>query len=262
MNNINNFIKPEFSRYEISQSNKSDIGLKIISINEMTEGLFGQVILYIFEILPILENKNIDISSLNWEISTFNYGDIFPNILKYNADVELQQKKMLVVELKNIRTLNPQYILGDDFNKLHKLFFKYFTIPPELMKIADDLDLQNFIGVHFRGTDKTIDNKMNTSITKNDFLIILNEYINKNNIKNIFLASDENDVIEILKNKYPNIILKSSRDFKGNLFWKYNKDKQLNAKYAMIDMLCLSKCKEVLKVSSSLSSFAKIINPI
>jgi len=261
MNNINNFIRPEFSRYAIKQSNNSHIGIKIISNNEMTEGLFGQVILFIFEILPILENKNIDISSLNWDISTLNYGAIFPNILKYNADLVLEQKKMLVVELKNIRFLNTQYILGDDFNKLHKLFFKYFTIPDELMKIADDLDLQNFLGIHFRGTDKTIDNKMNTPITKNDFFIILNEYIKKNNIKNIFLASDENDIIEILKNKYPNIILKSSRDFKGNLFWKYNQDKQLNAKYAMIDMLCLSKCKEVLKVSSSLSSFAKIINP-
>ena len=29
----------------------------------------------------------------------------------------------------------------------------------------------------------------------------------------------------------------------------------------MIDMLCLSKCKEVIKVSSALSAFSKIINP-
>ena len=33
----------------------------IQSINNLTEGLFGQIILYIFEILPILEKKNIDI---------------------------------------------------------------------------------------------------------------------------------------------------------------------------------------------------------
>jgi len=34
--------------------------MKITSYNEMTEGLFGQVILWIFEILPILENNKID----------------------------------------------------------------------------------------------------------------------------------------------------------------------------------------------------------
>jgi hypothetical protein len=45
------------------------------------------------------------------------------------------------------------------------------------------------------------------------------------------------------------------------LFWRNNDNPILNAKMAMVDMLCLSNCKTVLKISSALSSFSKIINP-
>lgn len=234
--------------------------MKIISKNEMTEGLFGQVILYIFEILPILEIKNINIATLNWEISTLSYGNIFPYILKYNTKYE-ENNNCNIFELIYFKRLNLQYVLGDDFNKLNKLFFKYFTIPEEFNEIADKLELQNFLGIHFRGSDKTTDTKMNTPILKTDFYIILHEYIKTNNIKNIFLATDENDIFEYLKKKYPNIVFKSSRNFKGNIFWRSNENQYSNGKYAMIDMLCLSKCKEVLKVSSALSAFTKVINP-
>jgi hypothetical protein len=54
----------------------------------------------------------------------------------------------------------------------------------------------------------------------------------------------------------------TSRNFKSkNLYWRNNPDILQNGKEAMIDMLCLSKCKMVLKTSSALSSFSKIINP-
>ena len=243
--------------------------MNIISHNEMSEGLFGQIILYIFEILPILENNKINpkrerscTSSVNWKISTLSYGDIFPNILecnsKYNNNNIFQ---FYDINLRGGFAKYNAYVLGDDFIKLNKLFFKYFTIPYKLIEIANNFNLKNFTGLHFRGSDKTTDTCMNTPITKLDFYIIIDEYIKTNKIKNIFLATDENDILDYFKYKYPNIIFKSSRSFKGNLFWKNNSNNELNAKSAMIDMLCLSQCKEVLKVSSALSSFAKIINP-
>jgi hypothetical protein len=39
--------------------------LCITSKNEMSEGLFGMVILFIFEILPLLEINNIEINNLH-----------------------------------------------------------------------------------------------------------------------------------------------------------------------------------------------------
>ena len=233
----------------------------ITSHNEMSEGLFGMVILFSFEVLPILEEQNIDVNNIKWDISTVNYGEIFPNILEYNSNyidpISVHNK----VRLFYLRSLIPQYALGDDFVRLNKLFFKYFRIPSKIQQIVDTYDLSDCLGLHFRGTDKTADQNMNTPMTKGDFCIILESYLAKNKTSKIFLATDEAELYCYLKNTYTDIKIISSRDFENNLFWRNPADKQLNATQAMVDMLCLSKCSVVLKVSSALSAFAKIINP-
>jgi hypothetical protein len=226
----------------------------------MSEGLFGMVILFLMEILPNLEELNVDITTLNWDISTTNYGSIFPNILEYNTTYD-EHDRTNAINLHMLRKKYPSYVLGDNFNELHKLFFKYFSIPEKLNTIADDFKLNTYLGIHFRGTDKTSDNEMNTPINVDEFYIILDSYITCNNITNIFIATDEQNVVSYLKNKYQHITFKSSRDFNHNLFWKNNTNKELNGIEAMVDMLCLSKCDTVIKVSSALSSFSKIVNP-
>ena len=90
---------------------------------------------------------------------------------------------------------------------------------------------------------------------------ILNSYINEHHVKYIFLATDENDVLEYLKHNYTEVEFITSRHLTGDLFWRNPNDVYRNSIEAMIDMLCLSKCNTVLKVSSALSSFSKIINP-
>jgi hypothetical protein len=163
--------------------------------------------------------------------------------------------------MNELQSITPQYTLGDDFVSLNKLFFKYFKIPKILNDVADSLTLRECLGLHYRGNDKIRNVESNTPVTKEMFYTIVDSYINANNIKNIFIATDENDVFDYFVNKYTNINFKSSRDFKGNLFWKNNENPSLNAKMAILDMLCLSKCNTVLKTSSALSAFAKVINP-
>jgi hypothetical protein len=230
--------------------------------NNMTEGLFGMVILFMFEVLPILEMNKVDITKLKWDICTTSYGNIFPNILQYNSEYTNPDEIERKVELFNLRSNRPQYALGDDFIRLNSLFFKYFTIPKELNFIAENYNLNNSLGIHFRGTDKTSDSNMNNPITIDEFYIIIDSFLKNNtNIKSIFISTDEKNVSEYLKNKYNYITFVTSRNFNKNLFWRNNDDVISNGQEAMIDMLCLSKCKTVLKVSSALSSFSKIINP-
>ena len=235
----------------------------IYSNNEMTEGLFGMVLLFIFEVLPILEMDNVDVSKLKWFIQTTNYGAIFPKILEYNSEyIECDLNNLTnATKLFDIRKESIQYVLGDDFENLNKLFFKYFKIPQELENIANSYNLSDYLGLHFRGTDKTTDPAMNQPVTKIDFCKIADSYIINNNIKKIFLATDETDLFDYFKNKYTDIHFLTSRNFKKNLFWRGNGDVFENAKEAMIDMLCLSKCDTVIKVSSALSAFSKLINP-
>jgi len=238
--------------------------ISITSKNEMTEGLFGMVMLFIFEVLPILDLIRVDIDKLKWDITTVNYGNIFPNVLEYNSKYvdNNYENKILYVPLNHLRRKLPQWVLGDNFTEINKLFFKYFKIPQRIQSIVDQFDLSDHLGIHFRGTDKTTDFVMNTPLSIDDFYIVLDSYIKENHqIKNIFLATDEKNMIEYLKTKYVYINFITSRNLDGYLFWKNCESTERNATEAMIDMLCLSKCKVVLKVSSALSSFSKVINP-
>ena len=239
----------------------------VISINEMSEGLFGQIILRMMNNLPIIEKMKIDPKMILWDVETHKYGKIFPTILEYVSnipcDINLENSNVTFIKIPP-----SPYSLGDNFYELNKLFFKYFKIPDKIMDIASDLNLDNYFGIHFRGTDKTDDSLMNTKITMDVFLSIIKEYININKINNIFVCTDEKKFVEQLKltlSNHHNINLKFSRNFdllnQKNLTWYENENKNSNGQSAMIDMICLSKCKSVLKNSSALSSFAKLINP-
>lgn len=242
----------------------------IYSINEMTEGLFGMVILFMFEVLPILETENLNIAKLKWDIRTSSYGSIFPNLLEYN-EVSLLNTDVVEpssvfpetnIPLFQLRTLYKQWVLGDDFESLHRLFFKYFRIPTYINAFADSLGLNDCVGIHFRGSDKTTDLNMNTPLSIRDFYVILDSYLNANkNVTKIFIATDEPSTLEYLISKYSHIEFKTSRSLNGNLFWRNNENTLKNGIEAMVDMVCLSKCKVVLKGSSALSSFSKVINP-
>ena len=159
----------------------------IYSENELNEGLFGEIFLRIFELLPILENNNLDINNLYWYVKTANYDSIFPEILDYtNDDKNIQQPMNHIINFFELRNIVPQYVLGDDFLKLNKLFLKYFKIPKQLSDVADSLSLKDYLGLHYRGTDKTTDIGFNTPLTKEMFYIVVDSYIQTNNIKNIF----------------------------------------------------------------------------
>jgi hypothetical protein len=234
----------------------------IYSENELNEGLFGEIFLRIFELLPVLENNQINVDNLFWYVRSVNYGSIFPEVLDYvNNDKNIEQSMNASMGFNELRNVLPQYILGDDFYTLNKLFFKYFKIPKQLNDAANSLCLKDYLGLHYRGSDNRTKPDSNTPVTKEMFYTIVDSYINANKIKHIFIATDENDIFDYFVNKYTDIDFKSSRDFKGNLFWRNNENPLLNAKIAIIDMVCLSTCKSVLKVSSALSAFAKILNP-
>ena len=238
----------------------------ITSINEMSEGLFGQVLLRMMNNLPIIEQMKIDPSFILWDVETERYGKIFPNILEYKSNISCNMN-LQNTNVTYIKIPPSPYTLGDNFYELNKLFFKYFKIPNKIVDLASEMNLDDYLGIHFRGTDKTDDSIMNTKITMDVFISIIKEYIDVNKINNIFVCTDEKEFVDKLKLNLSNnnINFKFSRNFdlldQKSLTWYENIDKYNNGPCAMIDMICLSKCKSVLKNSSALSSFAKLINP-
>ena len=55
----------------------------IKSYTQIDEESLDMIILFIFETIFVLENEHINVENLYWDISTTNYGSIFPNILEY-----------------------------------------------------------------------------------------------------------------------------------------------------------------------------------
>lgn len=240
----------------------------IRTTQEFEVGLFC-IISYILKALPLFEEKHMQKQNIYWDIRGVYYGSIFPNILEYEMinNYEMIQNdentEILDLELFTSSFSSPekQYHLGDDFIGLNKLFFKYFTIPQHITDVVNTYDLTNYLGVHYRGTDKVTDTEMNVPICIDEYKIIIDSYINVNNITHIFLSTDEGELLTYFTTKYPLITIKTSRDMRKDLFWKNTDNYINNAREAMIDMLCLSKCNTVLKTSSALSAFSKIINP-
>jgi hypothetical protein len=239
------------------------------SKNVITGGLFGCVLNYIFRTLPLFEEENIDKQNIYWDISTIYYGNIFPNILAYenmnNYETIKDDENTEILDLIDI-TVDPpsdakKYHLGNDFIELNKLFFKYFTIPQDIMNVLNTYDLTNYLGVHYRGTNKSTDIEMNDPISIDEFKIIIDSYIIAHNITHVFLSTDEGEILNYLTKKHANTIITTARDLNRDLFWQTPDNYMTNAREAMIDMLCLSKCNTIIKTSSALSAYAKVMNP-
>jgi hypothetical protein len=231
-------------------------------------GLFS-IISCMLKVVVLLEETKIEKKNIYWDITGVYYDNIFPNILQYemmnNYEMIKNDEKTEILELEDIvfRTslLEKKYHLGNDFIGLNRLFFKYFTIPQDIINVVNTYDLTNYLGLHYRGTDKFTDTEMNTPISLYEYKIIIDSYIINNNITHIFLSTDEGELLTYFTEKYPSINIKTSRDMRKDLFWKNPNNYINNGREAMIDMLCLSKCNTVLKTSSALSAYVKIITP-
>ena len=101
-------------------------------------------------------------------------------------------------------------------------------------------------------------------------ILIVKDYMENHDIEQIFCCSDEQSFIDEIKMLYPNKIIeyKQPRSNKSGRFGffrngQYSSDTDMdNLTYScIIDMLALSKCGTVIKTSSALSAFSKILNP-
>jgi hypothetical protein len=235
----------------------------------MIGGLFGCVISYILKALPFVEEKNIDKKNIFWDISTIHYGNIFPNILEYENmnDYEFikDYESTEILDLVDVSIDPPshekKYHLGNDFIGLNKLFFKYFKIPQDIENVLKTYDLTNYLGVHYRGTNKLTDTETNDPVSIDEFKIIIDSYIIAHNITHVFLSTDEGELLNYLTNKHSHVTILIARHLNRDLFWKNPDNYITNGREAMIDMLCLSRCNTIIKTSSALSAYAKIINP-
>jgi hypothetical protein len=227
---------------------------------EAREGLFGQVFLFFFELLPYLHSRSIFPA---FEIRSTLYGSA-PDYITVPGVLDLayappagpyQRVAMRKLRAKHCR------VLGSNWTELSRIWHTYFKVPDRVIEQANSIPvLDKALGVHYRGTDKQITCDDSNPITQDQYLTLIVEFLStRPDIELIFAATDEFSFVDKLRStvSLPIINLGEVGFHKATT----NMDPREKADRAMLDCLLLSRCSVVLETSSALPSFAKVFNP-
>lgn len=245
---------------------------------DLTEGIYGQCLPWLLEVLYYLEANNInnindDNTKVIFNINTLNNTNLIPKFIQqkniYDIDKSIKPIKISLKKYKIKNKINGFEIRSESFEKANKLFNKYFKFNDFIIDEVNKLNINNkTLGVHYRGTDKNYDIEQANHINRTEMISIVKDYIENNDIAQIFCCSDEQSFITEIKTLYPNKLIEYKQvrsdnslnyGFFRNGQTSSNKDNLTNS--CIIDMLALSKCSTIIKTSSALSSFSKILNP-
>lgn len=231
---------------------------------DLREGLFGQVFLFVFEVLPYLDEKKIKPA---WAIRSMLYGSpendylVIPGLLELNYDLEAPTRRTKNVSLKRLRK-HATVALGNDWSYVSGLWEKYFRIPKRIIERADSFpNLDAALGLHYRGTDKNQSSVETNFVSQEEFMDLTEDFLEAHpEIRTILIASDEISFSDRLRAKYPGIQIVSSGEVIHHKDLKVQNSFE-KGDHAVLDCLLLSRCKYLLKCQSALSGFAKVINP-
>lgn len=229
--------------------------------SQLEEGLFGQVFLWVFEILPYLDNHGI---RPEWGIRSKLYGRpddfvVIPGLLELNYEPAAgTAREINLLELR----LDHRYALGNDWDYISALWRKFFRLPARIIQRADAFPaLEGALGLHYRGTDKNQAAIETNYVSEADFLGLTRDFIATHpNIKLIFIATDENALVEKIRAQHPTLQVVNSGAVTHHKELG-REDNFAKGEHALLDCLLLSRCQYVLKCQSALSAFAKVLNP-
>lgn len=173
-------------------------------------------------------------------------------------------------ELYKIVSPNDVYTDKPSFIDANLLFFKYYKFSDKILEKVNAFfpDNLRILGLHYRGSDKVTDRTQNPNILRiADYIDIIEDYVVKHKVENIFIATDSNyimDHLQILKDKYNLTIFttNSSKFADGQSpFINTSVDPFKLGEDCLIDSLLLSKCDSLLLTNSALSAWLKVFNP-
>ena len=225
----------------------------------LREGLFGQVLLFVFEVLPALHRAGC---FPDWDIRSANYGEkhrVIPGVFELAYQVDPIPRRKIT-----LRKMRKAYCeaLGHDWPRVSELWHTYFRIPERVVSVADQLGpLDNVLGVHFRGNDKAVSSWDTNPVTHQDLMKIIVDCLQEHpEYTKIFLATDEYACVDFIQGHVDIEIINLGRvDFHK----AYTSSSELSGKAdrAVLDSLLLSRCEQVLQCCSALSAFSKVLNP-
>jgi len=226
--------------------------------DDLEEGLFGQVLLWVFEILPWLAAKDIQPAL---EIFSPLYGElpdrrILPGVfdLAYAPPGKVSRVRSLLWS----RVLHTS-VLGGDWAGTLALWTRYFRVPGRIEERADAVGLPpDCLGLHYRGTDKNRQTIDTNRVSADDFLTLARAFLAAHpQVRAIFIASDEPGMQARVAAQFPHLDVRGL----GDVAFHKSGVQAGRADRALLDCVLLSRCRYALKCSSALSGFAKVLNP-
>jgi len=227
---------------------------------ELNEGLFGQIVLYVFEVLPYLKANGI---YPDWNITSKLYGrspdfTVLPGV--FDLAYTPPRGKLKEVDLYALRAAHTS-VLGGDWRALHDLWHSYFRVPQRVLRAADGVDIgAHTLGVHYRGQDKNALTHGDTnSVSQGEFLTLVRGFLDEHaRVDSLFVATDEYSFVKAISAEFPHLKIINLGEVD---FHKQANDVPQKADRALLDAVLLSRCEHVIKCSSALSSFAKVLRP-
>lgn len=156
--------------------------------------------------------------------------------------------------------------------KARDLVKKYIQVKPHVLAIVDAFENESMqgcrmLGVHMRGTDKgaaIASDETNRKVGPAAYYEEIDQYIAKHDDCRIFVATDQEQYLEAMTERYPERVLscdaqRSNDDL--NTFQKAEGDAYKKGEEALIDCLLLSRCDFLLKCTSHLSESSMYFNP-
>lgn len=246
-----------------------------IESQPLGEGLFGQVLIWCAEILPYVDSRG---TGGSFVVRSPNYGVppdfdcLGPFLTELCPDQSAPPEP--TYDLVTLKKQHGHEFKGD-FARAHALWNKYFAWKPALLDEAQAFTEQHFrgrvLGVHFRGTDK----KEGDPVTYQDMDVVLDDYLSRfpvGHFQTLFVTSDEQAYIKHVQARFGhrlNVVyrqdaLRSQTRTPVHFAWA-RRTPGLHphsvAVDAIVNMLLLARCNAVLKTTSALSAWAKIVNP-
>jgi len=236
--------------------------IRIVTLpKQLEEGLFGQIFLWVFEILPYLDRQSI---LPTWAIRSKLYGVpeefiVIPGLLEMNYAVDAGSFQDV-----NLQDLRDGHVvtLGNDWEYNAQLWQKYFRWPARVTRRADEFPpLNHALGIHYRGTDKNKSLVETNHVSPDDFLALVRDFVATHpDIQTIYVASDEKDFAEKARMRHPSLSVINSGAVTHHKAATVEHSLSMGD-HALLDCLLLSRCRHLVKCQSALSGFAKILNP-
>jgi len=243
---------------------------KIININLIINHPHGIFSIFSLALMSMMEHSLYNNNIMSFKITdTFNIFDLITQ--KNNCIYTNYTPKNIYNDFLNITNIKSKNFL------LGKNILKKIKLSDELMNLVN-LNISKYninnktLGIHIRLTDMNINHHSILSI--NTYIDKIRKIIKENQISNIFLASDNDESIDIIIkhfanenlsiNYIPNLIRslkqETSQDFTIQQYnYLYNTDQEIKKNFitdSFLDMLCLSKCGYLIHRTSNVANFA------